>query len=158
MGLFETLTLEGAGQFSSYSAQVMSVSAILGGSGMWSDLLGDIGEYFIDKIERNYDTAGGEVGGFVRLTQPYADREKGGDTTPDLQLTGEYRAAWAVDDYGENAIIIHNPDFEDSKHLWHEFGTVKMPMRPVLNLLDEDLERIDEMFATTFDAQVFRRL
>lgn len=158
MSLFKTLTIDGAGDFGSYSAQVMSVAGLLNSKGLWSDLLADIGTYFLDKIEDNYETSGNEVGGFTVLSHSYAEQYKGGDVTPNLQLTGAYREGWQIDDYEDDGIIIHNPEWESTKHRWHEFGTVKMSMRPVLNLLDEDLAFIDGHFAEAFDTQVFRRL
>lgn len=163
-GIFKTLSIGGAGEFTSYAVQLMSVADLIGDSdSMWGGLLADIGEYFVEKIEKNYETAGAEVGGFQILNEQYADEVKGGDTTPNLTLEGDYKDSWSWDPYESDGIIIHS-SLENTKHLWHEFGTGDrgrnnpLPMRPVLNLLEADLAWIDEHFAQTFDTAIFRRL
>lgn len=155
------ISLSGVGEFSGYAAKLTSLAGTLSDPGeMWGGLLGEIAEMILDNIDMQYETQGGhQWGGFEPLSDTYAawKSAQGKSAIPDLQLSGDYRGSWSPTREGNDGIKIAS-SFEDTKHLWHEFGVGNNVERPVLVLTDQDLNEIDSMFSGHFDALIFRRL
>lgn len=156
-----TLEVEGFGSSGAYAGHLMTLSKLLmSPQRAWGTLLADIGDYFIDRIQEEFDTEGTSWGGWQYLNPDYQawKEEHYGSGLPMLFLTGEYEQSFGWDPI-DDGIIIHS-SLESTKHSGHTFGNESnnLPARPAFVVTDEDLDHVTEMFTDQFDALIFNRL
>jgi hypothetical protein len=153
------LSIEGPG-FDGYRAAVFSMANVWKSGGKaWGVLLGDIGDYFIEKIEEEFESEGAGTGGWKPLSDKYDEwKQEYYGNEPILYLEGWYSQSFGYDWIEGGEAILIDSEYEDTIHMWHTFGTATMPERAPFIVTPADLDMVDEMFAEHFDAVGFERL
>jgi phage gpG-like protein len=167
------LSVDGS-EFQAYAGICASVSGMMmGANALWGEALSNIAEYFLDTVEEQFNSEGAARDNWPPLNDDYAAFKSNHNGNGMLVWNNDYRDSWgwemsggtgmAVDMVASDAVIIRST-LESTKHLWHEFGTGSrgrnnpLPSRPVLLLLPQDMDVVDQEFCNAFDTKVFARL